>query len=161
MHYLGGYAAIEYAGRFMNGELIPFKAEHWVEVSALPLVEAGMSAPKSLATIEMGRALEGNAWSFQLGGLIIACGGTQVIWPGRSAAWLYMTKLAVPYKHTILKKAKEVLAAAPKGRLECTACLDLHNQARWMRFLGFQLESPVLEKYGPFGEDHAGYVRFN
>lgn len=145
----------------MNGELVPFKAEHWVEVSALPLVEAGMPSPKALATIEMGRALEGNAWSFRVGELIVACGGTQVMWPGRSAAWFYMTVFALPYKHTILKKVKEVLAAAPEGRVECTACASLLHRERWMRFLGFELESPLLKGYGPFGEDHVGYVRFN
>ncbi len=144
----------------MRSELIPFQAEHWIEVSALPLVEAGMPAPKGVATLEMGEALVGNAWSCKVGDLIVACGGTVQVWKGRNTAWLYMTPFGLPYKHTILKKAKEVLSI-PKGRIECTACANLAHRIRWMKFLGFEVESPLLKAYGPFGEDHVGYVRFN
>ena len=48
-----------------------------------------------------------------------------------------------------------------KGRVEFTVRADFEKGHRWAKMLGFTVESPLLRAYGPLGEDHVGYVRFN
>jgi hypothetical protein len=47
------------------------------------------------------------------------------------------------------------------GRIELTVRADFEAGQRWVRALGFHIETPRLEAFGPEGEDHIGYVRFN
>ena len=44
---------------------------------------------------------------------------------------------------------------------ESTVRRDFALGQRWARMLGFEIETPVLRQFGPEGEDHVGYVKFN
>jgi len=90
----------------------------------------------------------------------IAAGGLVRIWPGRWSAWMYMTKDTAPYMLFITRAARERLKAA-KGRIEMTTQCLFEPGHRWAKLLGFRLETPRLEAYGPDGEAHSGYARIN
>lgn len=111
-------------------------------------------------TLEALESLKGNSWSARENDMAIACGGAVEVWPGRYNAWCYMTDRGMRYIRGITQKAKEVLAL-PKGRIECTVRVDFEPGHKWMKILGFEVETPLMRAYGPYGEDHVGYVRFN
>lgn len=111
-------------------------------------------------SLDMCRALEGNAWSCWAGASVVACGGTIEVWPGRNLAWCLLTRPALGGIRQITNAAAEVVAT-PLGRVEATVRADYPRGHRWMEILGFELETPLLKQYGPHGEDHVGYVRIN
>lgn len=141
-------------------EYVPFKPSHWSEVELLPSREAGMTCPEGILTSEALGYLVGNSWSCRVDDMTVACGGAVEVWPGRHNAWCYMTDPAMRHIRGITGKAREVLAL-PKGRIECTVRVDFEPGHKWMKILGFEVETPLLKAYGPYGEDHTGYVRFN
>lgn len=137
----------------------PFRGSDFLEVVQQPPLEAGMSIPFNL-NLDVCRALEGNAWSGWVGASVVACGGTVPVWQGRNLAWCYLTRPAKRYLLKITNLAAEVIAHAP-GRVEATVRADYPGGHRWMERLGFEVEAPLMRRFGPYGEDHVGYVRHN
>lgn len=90
----------------------------------------------------------------------VACGGTVPIWPGRWQGWALLNALAGPHMLPITRYAKQVMGL-PVGRVEISVQTTFPAGQRWARLLGFDIETPLLRGYGPDGEDHIGYVRFN
>jgi len=90
----------------------------------------------------------------------VFCAGTVQHWPGRSTVWAYIHKDAAPHMLWISRIVLNHLAKVP-GRIECTVRCDFEKGHRWAEMLGFSVETPLLRAYGPEGEDHTGYTRFN
>ena len=90
----------------------------------------------------------------------IAAGGVVRIWPGRWSAWAFLPKDSGPHMLFITRAARECLKTV-KGRIEMTSQCEFNPGHRWARLLGFALETPRMEKYGPDGEAHTSYVRIN
>lgn len=101
-----------------------------------------------------------NSWTAVLDGAPVACGGTLLQWPGRHQAWMYMNEGTGPHMLPLTKAVARALGGV-KGRVEFTVRADFAQGHRWARLLGFEVETPLLKGYGPEGEDHVGYVRFN
>jgi hypothetical protein len=59
----------------------------------------------------------------------------------------------------ITRAARDCLAKV-KGRIEMSVKYGFHTGERWAYMLGFDFEAK-LKRYGPEGEDHNGFVRFN
>lgn len=137
-----------------------FRATDFLEVSVQPVVESGMGVPFTVPDLQVLQGLVGNSWTGHLGALAVACGGTIEVWPKRHLAWCYLTRPAVPHLRRITRLAAEI-TALPEGRVEATVRADFPRGHRWMEMLGFEVETPLLKRYGPYGEDHVGYVRFN
>lgn len=93
-------------------------------------------------------------------GDVIACGGVVPQWAGRSIGWAYLNDLSPRHMVAITRAAQELVARTP-GRIELTVRADFPPGQRWARMLGFEVETPLLRRYGPEGEDHIGYVRYN
>lgn len=136
-----------------------FQGTDLLEAVALPPLESGLAPPFQLSR-EVAFALEGNAWTAMLAGSAVACGGTIEVWAGRSLSWCYLTRPSRKYLRRITKLAAEVVAIPP-GRVEATVREDYPRGHRWMEMLGFEVETPLMRRFGPYGEDHVGYVRFN
>ncbi len=90
----------------------------------------------------------------------IACGGVVPQWNGRGVAWAYLKDCTGPHMLAITRAARAIIDESP-GRVEATVREDFAAGHRWMRLLGFEVETPRMRGYGPEGEDHTGYVRFN
>ena len=112
--------------------------------------------------LETARMLEkmGTCWTGVVDGDPIACGGIIPVWPGRSQAWILLNEKTGPHMFWITKRVAEALERT-KGRIELTVRADFELGHRWARMLGFSVETPRMEAYGPQGEAHVGYVRFN
>lgn len=101
-----------------------------------------------------------NNWTGVYGADPIACGGIIEQWAGRYTAWMYLNANSGRHMFYITKQVLKVLSGV-KGRIELTVRKDFELGHRWAKLLGFEVESPLLQAYGPEGEDHVGYVRFN
>lgn len=104
--------------------------------------------------------LEGkNSWTIVADDTPIACGGTMEQWLGRHVAWAYLHENSGSHMNYVTRQSREIVAG-PTGRVEMTVRTDFLAGQRWAGMLGFKAES-VMKQYGPEGEDHVGYVRFN
>lgn len=138
----------------MNKQLVPFRRWHiaWLQSNG------GGSLPFDVDTL---MSLEKqNTWTAVLDGDPMACGGTIQQWPGRHHAWSLMNAATGPHMGFITKQALKRLKLVA-GRIELTVRADFAQGHRWAKLLGFRVETPVLAEFGPQGEDHVGYVRFN
>lgn len=101
-----------------------------------------------------------NSWSGIVDGRVFVCAGTIQQWPGRHTAWAYVARGTLRHMPWITEEVKRALERV-KGRIEFTVRADFPAGLRWAKTLGFEIETPRLRGYGPEGEDHVGFVRFN
>jgi len=103
-----------------------------------------------------------NSWTVVADGNPVACGGTLEQWPGRHIAWVYLNKETGAHMKFITRAVQKGMAKL-KGRIEMTVRADFAQGHRWARILGFRIENEpgILRAFGPQGEDHVAYVRFN
>lgn len=132
-------------------KVVPFRRWHaeWVGWDAYALDSETLLAVEKLPT----------NWTIVLDGDPIMCGGTLEQWPGRHIAWALFSKTAGRHMTYITRHTLDYLARA-KGRIETVVRADYEKGHRWAALLGFERES-YLVAYGPAGEDHVGYVKFN
>lgn len=138
--------------------VVPFKAHHyeWLRESN-PTADGG-AFDATRAVLEQLETQ--NSWTGVVDGSPVVCAGTYRQWPGRHVAWAYLGKSTGPH---MLWITKQVLANLERvqGRVELTVRQDFPLGQRWAKMLGFRVETPCLEKYGPQGENHVGFVRIN
>lgn len=132
-----------------------FKAWHLGALLAKGAVEGEKIQPIDPALLE-----RHNTWSCLIDGEPVAVGGTIELWPGRHQAWALFVPDAGRYMVLITGAAARTLEKV-KGRIEMTVRQDYEKGHRWARMLRFEVETPELKAYGPEGESHVGYVRFN
>ena len=126
------------------------------------LQEAGAAAcGVTVMPLEVLMVLEKeNSWTLVIDGDPVACGGTMRQWKGRHTAWMYLNFNTRRHMLAITRAVSDKLDQVG-GRIEITVRRDFVVGHRWAKMLGFDVETPVLEAYGPEGEDHVGYVKFN
>lgn len=135
----------------------PFKRWHVDFLLESGDAEGGMTIIDSATLWEMEK--QPNCRTVAWNGTPIMCGGTLFQWPGRALAWAFLNAQTGRHMVVATRVAKR-LVAWPKGRVDCTVRADFQPGLRWIEMLGFRAES-YHEKYGPLGEDHIGFVRFN
>ncbi len=138
----------------MTGKVVPFEAWHVREL----ILSNGDDEQFINEPIAQSLAANGNAYTYIVGTEIICCSGVMQFWPGRAQAWAHMGKNAGKHMVRITREVKKFLATY-EGRLEMTVVKDFELGHRWAKMLGFEVETPVMKQYGPWGEDHVGYVR--
>jgi hypothetical protein len=92
---------------------------------------------------------------------VIACGGVIEQWPGRGVSWAFLnTKMGAKMVacHRLVKRYFDI---CPIKRVEATVKVNFVAGHRWVRMLGFKLETPIMKSYGPNGEDHSMYIRLS
>jgi hypothetical protein len=133
--------------------IVPFRRWHigWLQTDEPTLDEA------ALPVLE-----QQNSWTAVVDGEPVACGGTIEQWKGRHVAWTYMSPRSGRHMSFITRAVLRNLATIA-GRIELTVRRDFEQGHRWARILGFAVENPpgILAGFGPMGEDHVSYVRFN
>lgn len=139
--------------------VVPFKRWHydWLADATLAVDQNKLTRIDLNTLIELENA---SSFTYIVDGTPIACAGTIRQWPGRSVAWAYLSYLTGPIMRRLTKEVKQRLDVIP-GRIEFTVRCDFPAGHRWAKMIGFEVESPCLKAYGPEGEDHVGYVRFN
>lgn len=142
----------------MDYKVIPFQTWH-VDVLYRVGGFAEMGLPEFDPTLSKYLETE-NSWTLVGGDVPLLCGGTMKQWPGRHTAWAYLNRHTGPQMIRTTRAAKWIIAQA-NGRIESTVRADFPEGHRWVKLLGFEVETPILKRYGPMGEDHVAYVRFN
>lgn len=138
--------------------VVPFKSWHYEWLAAKGPASDRYTV-KSIQAISS--QLEAcNSWTGVVGGDPVVCAGTLPQWPGRHIAWAYLAQNTGPHMLWITREVKKVLARV-EGRVELTVRSDFPAGMKWAEMLGFKVETPLLKAYGPSGESHTGFVRFN
>lgn len=136
--------------------VMPFKHWHygWLVAGSAEGSTFELSPP-ALLSLE-----RENSWTGVIDGQVMVCAGTILQWPGRHTAWAYVARGTLRHMPWITEEVKRALEKV-KGRVEFTVRADFPAGLRWAKTLGFEIETPLLRGYGPEGEDHVGFVRFN
>lgn len=138
----------------MLRSVVPFRRWHYAWLS-----DNG-SAGLPMARSTLMHLEQQNSWTFVLDGEVIACVGSMAQWPGRHTLWAYLNDSTGPRMRWITRESLRLLRDVA-GRVEFTVRADFLAGQRWAKLLGFEVETPLLRAFGPEGEDHVGYVRFN
>lgn len=137
--------------------VVPFEAEHF----ALMRVQGEQDWLSRVATVEDMRVLEGPYSStLMVGARPMACAGVVPYWKGRGYLWSFLSaevdRWTFPALHA---EAKRFLAGLPFTRLEASVDVGFANGHRWLKALGFEVETPLQRKFLETGADAVGYVR--
>ena len=139
----------------MQRSIVPFRAWHFAWL--------GESIERSgpVVSYDMLRQLEQqNSYTGIVDGDVVFCAGTVAQWPTRHTTWALLGAQAPQHTLWVTREVRAGLDKV-KGRIELTVRADFTRGQKWAKVLGFRVETPLLEKYGPEGEDHIGYVRIN
>ena len=142
----------------VDRRVVPFRRWHYAWLAdGFRAAEGGdfRLSPGALASLE-----GENSWTGLIEGEVMVCAGTIAQWPGRHTAWAYVARGTLRHMPWITAETKKALDAV-KGRIEFTVRADFPAGLRWAKTLGFEVETPLLKNYGPEGESHVGFVRFN
>lgn len=130
--------------------VVPFKAQHY----------AWLKPDFPLSTALLREMEYGNNCTVVVDGEVIACGGTIEQWTNRHLAWAYLLPTTAR-RMALVTRAARTMVERPKGRVEMTIVRGYEMGEKWAAMLGFTLETPVMKSYGPDGQDHSMWTRFN
>jgi hypothetical protein len=137
-------------------KIVPFKRWHYKWLAEDTATHGFDVHPAALELME-----SQNGGTGTVDGEIVFSAGTTTQWPGRHIAWaLLHDERSRKHMLWITREVKKNLARV-QGRIEMTVRADFPAGQRWAEMLGFHVETPLLQQYGPEGEDHIGYVRIN
>lgn len=92
-------------------------------------------------------------------GEVLGCSGVVPMWEGRGAAWAMFTG-NIGNRFIIMHRAVlSFLEMCPIRRVEAAVDVDFEAGKRWMKQLGFRLETPLMRHYFPNERDASMYVR--
>lgn len=100
----------------------------------------------------------GLAWSADTGDNVVACGGLLPQWHNRALAWMLIGEDAGRHFAAIHRAVHRQLVVAPYRRIEAHVDVGFSAGVRWMRMLGFELES-YKRAFRPDGADMLEFVR--
>lgn len=142
----------------MSYTSVPFKAWHlgWILDRGDSLGGAPTVSADALAHIEQLKSRTLVAPD----GSPILCGGVIPAWAGRCSLWSVLSVDSGPHMMAVTRHTRAFINEV-QGRIETSVRCDFMAGHRWVRMLGFYVETPVMKRYGPEGEDHSLYVRFN
>lgn len=138
----------------MTPKLVDFEPWH-VEA----IIESGTESGLDGVSPHMNTLVQENTKTIMLGDKPLACGGTLRMGLHRHMAWAFVADEAANHMPSVTKLAAKLLKQV-NGRIEATVDLEFNNGHRWIKALGFTPYA-TLEHFGPNGETHVGYARYN
>lgn len=137
-------------------KIVPFQLAHFYALKVQPAQAQALR----FVTEDMVRKIVGtDAHSLIEGDEILACAGIIEIYPGRAAAWSFLSVNAGKRMVAITKAFKKHIWNSPIKRIEITVDSDFHNGHRLANILGFTLEAARMTAYSMPGGDCALYAR--
>lgn len=143
----------------MTYEVIGFKPEHLKELSEQESMKYLSEYMASDCAEKLAEA--GNSYTIKANDRVVFCGGAIVYWEGRAEVWSIIDRDCREHFYAIHKATKRFLEVLSMRRVEATVDHGFEQGHRWVRTLGFQLETPCMKGYRPNGGDCAMYVRFD
>lgn len=92
-------------------------------------------------------------------GMPVACAGLTMYWPTRAEAWTLFAPNLTRELFYIQRAVKRFLDICPVKRIEAAIDMEREESHRWIKSLGFALESPRLKCFRADGGDVSMYVR--
>lgn len=138
--------------------LEPIEFHHLEHMAQVPAVDTGEPFAFSFTPEHAALLMRNNSWAFYDRDVLVYCGGTIQVWPGRHLVWGHMMEATRGRMKGCTRLARQVLDPL-RGRLEATALADFAPAHKWLLMLGFWVETPWMAGYGLRGEPHVGYVK--
>lgn len=111
-------------------------------------------------TPEIKQAIEDTlAFAAVDGERVLACSGVIEMWEGRGVAWAMLARDLGAKFVGVHRAVATFLDASNFRRIEATADAGFVEGERWLKKLGFRLETPVMKGYLPNGGDASMWVR--
>lgn len=111
-------------------------------------------------TAEVAVSLEGDGgWAAVDGNTVVAIAGIHVRWAGVGLAWAWLGRGWQRHARLITDLVRDGLDKADLHRIETGVRADFVRGHRWVRRLGFEMETPLARGWGPDGSDYTLYVR--
>jgi hypothetical protein len=130
-------------------------AEHAMSIANLEAVHSGFEiTPQVAVDLESVGGIAGIR-----NGKVIGCAGVLPLWPGVGMAWAWLGREWRAEARKITGYIRGHLDEAEFHRIEAGVKVDYSKGHRWMRMLGFELETPVARKWGPDGGNYSIWVR--
>ena len=136
--------------------MVPFAAEHYTQMD----VQHAQAIMRDIVSIDGLRGLEcPYASTLMQDGLPLACAGAAKYWEGRALLWSFLSsRVDARNFRQVHAAAHQFLSGLPYRRLEASVEIGFEAGHRWLRLLGFKVETPLLRRFGCDGSDHVGYV---
>lgn len=99
-----------------------------------------------------------DVWCCEQDGKIVAMGGIVPIWEGRGQAWMLVANVAGVRMTHVHRVVLQKLVSSSCTRIEATVDVGFTQGVRWMKMLGFELES-YMKAYRPDGGDMLMFSR--
>lgn len=137
--------------------VVPYKAHH-LERLCIQEAQAYLSP---YLTPEMAKALElGVAFTALEGDRVLACSGVVDMWDNRCVAWAYLDQRPGHHFVSVHRAVARFLEGYPCRRIEATVDAGFDDGHRWIKKLGFKLETPEpMQAYTPDGRAAYLYSR--
>lgn len=137
-------------------KIVPFEPSH---LRAVALQAAQNSLQNYLDVVDVSQlAAPDMAFSALDGNAIVGCGGIVELWPGVGQAWAVLSEQALSKSmtltRTVQRELDRITCSRNLSRVQATVADGHGAGARWLAFLGFELEG-LLVNYGPGG--HGDY----
>lgn len=138
-------------------QVLRFQKEHVSQIrqQERDLVENADFKPEHYAAFETQKY----SYSIEISGRVMVCCGVVQLWPGRGEAWALIDRETKKYFVQLFKVMRDLLAGVECPRIEAAIRHDFPQGHRLIRLLGFELEAPLMRKYGVTGEDYTLYAR--
>ncbi|MBO6782241.1 MAG: hypothetical protein JJ899_03070 [Alphaproteobacteria bacterium] len=106
-------------------------------------------------------AARGMSFSALADGKIVGCAGVVELWPGVGQAWAVLSREAldepITLTRAVLRELERIRRERSLHRVQATVADGHGAGARWLAFMGFEVEG-LLINYGPGGRgDHWMY----
>lgn len=137
--------------RFKAGDLALIKLQ-----DAQAYFSGEVASPDYATTLEH----SGQAFTGVHGGQVVCVAGCANVWEGRALAWAFVSPAAGACMVTLHRAVAGFLAQAQYRRIEAIVDDGFEAGHRWMRLLGFRLETPDgMPGYLPDGRKTFLYAR--
>lgn len=92
-------------------------------------------------------------------GRVVVCAGVSVLWENRGAAWTVFNPHCRREFLCIHNAVRRFLESCPLRRIEAAVDYGFERGHRWIKLLGFSVETERAKAYLPSGNDATLYAR--
>lgn len=92
-------------------------------------------------------------------GRVVVCAGVSVLWENRGSAWAVFNPVCRREFLAIHNAVKRFLSCCPLKRVEAAVDFGFERGHRWIKLLGFSVETERAKAFLPSGNDATLYVR--
>lgn len=139
-------------------EVVKLRAEHIEWLSG----KGGLGYLTSYLDWDRLKQLEKFEWGFSVispvGGVLVSA-GIVPFWENRGELWAIFNPRCKDQFLLVHRALKRILDTCPIKRLEAVVDLDFAPGHRWVKILGFEMETPRMRAYNVKGGDASLYVR--